>query len=386
MVSPPKHLSGARTRHILDTSIELIELIASQDVLNVRDVLAFSSTCTQIRQATRLLTAPPLYLEDPSGTDVLTSELSNGHLGLVRAAIVHVRFTIAESKSQSEQLRLVLSKMPNIKYLALRCCTDKVLNTSDPARDRPKVVAYPFPLRSTHFQRGYLSNLSRLELSSLSINVFVFAHMPRLTHLKLTLSSSYDGDGASEVHPLITAARDCRLLGFKISFKPLDDETSERLAVVKACSATWPCLQILNIISDCGFEHLSSDQNLSVTIRQTIKALELARGLQELSLSVVPFGKRRIPLFPKVIDKEYLPYLDVQSSLSALAGKFRGAFPDLKIFRCISHHRLQQPIYDANRFELQYYKVVRAHWIEGAGWQCTQEELGKNSPLVFGMV
>ncbi|KAG9079861.1 hypothetical protein FRC06_007371, partial [Ceratobasidium sp. 370] len=63
---------------------EVLELIASQLVLTLHDVVAFSSTSRRIRAATKFLTAKPLCVEDPAGTEKLDHELANPALGLVR--------------------------------------------------------------------------------------------------------------------------------------------------------------------------------------------------------------------------------------------------------------------------------------------------------------
>ncbi|KAF8754491.1 RNA uridylyltransferase [Rhizoctonia solani] len=100
---------------------EVIELIASQLTLSFKDVIAFSLTSRRVHEATAFLVTKPLLSEDirdtggPGGRD-------NTSIGLSRALIVDLKFTLAseEASVESEQLRRLLVRAPRLRYLALR--------------------------------------------------------------------------------------------------------------------------------------------------------------------------------------------------------------------------------------------------------------------------
>ncbi|KAG9086580.1 hypothetical protein FRC06_003022 [Ceratobasidium sp. 370] len=232
---------------------EILELIASQLVLSFRDVLAFSATARRIRSVLRMLTAQPSRIEDPLGTDMLDQELTDQRL--IRAVIIEVNFTLADSQRQSEQLRRFLSRATHIRYLCIR---RPALNQDPPAvaphrgeMQRPKSATHPFPLRAVHFQHkgSYLGNLTHLELSGLTIHPFIFAHLPQLTHLKLSLAEQYDVYSTTNALEVIPAARVCKLVGFEIGGLYITMDNAERLRVVDACVSAWPDLEILNLFS-----------------------------------------------------------------------------------------------------------------------------------------
>ncbi|KAG9081004.1 hypothetical protein FRC07_014699, partial [Ceratobasidium sp. 392] len=231
---------------------EVLELIASQLVLTFHDVVAFSSTSTRIRAATKFLIARPVLIEDLPGARKLNSELTNLTLGLVRSTIINTKFTLAESQSQSEQLRQLLGQAPRLRYLAIRRpAPDPLEFTPRYEPSRSKTAAHPFPLRSSHFQpynSAYLANLTHFELSGLSIHPFLFARFLRLTHLKLSLAGQRDAYLATDALNIVSAAKGCKLIGFEIGLH-IGTQPHERLNVVKACVAAWPNLEILNLFS-----------------------------------------------------------------------------------------------------------------------------------------
>ncbi|CEL59943.1 hypothetical protein RSOLAG1IB_09227 [Rhizoctonia solani AG-1 IB] len=211
MIPDTRHLGGSIT--ITSMPTEVIELIASQLILGFKDVIAFSSTSRRVHEATAFLITKPLLVEDIRDIDDLSSRV-NMHIGLSRALIANVKFSQAaeEAPVQSEQLRRLLSGTPRLRYLVLRRPPLSVENQETPIRWEPtrsKTSAHPFPLRSSHFQRGtsYLSNVTHLELSDLSIHPMILPRFPNLTHLKLSFCGHQDAYLPSEVLNIINFAK-----------------------------------------------------------------------------------------------------------------------------------------------------------------------------------
>ncbi|GAB1521102.1 hypothetical protein RhiTH_004193 [Rhizoctonia solani] len=197
----------SRGRMILNTSrrrenitmtlmpTEVIELIASQLTLSFKDVIAFSLTSRRVHEATAFLVTKPLLSEDirdtggPGGRD-------NTSIGLSRALIVDLKFTLAseEASVESEQLRRLLVRAPRLRYLALR---------------RP-------PLS--------------IENQEATIRGHQDAYLP------------------SEVMNIISFAKSCKLVAFEVGMHAVVGQR-ERLSVVKACVGAWPGLRILNLVS-----------------------------------------------------------------------------------------------------------------------------------------
>lgn len=165
--------------------------------------------------------------------------------------MIDVNFTSANAQSQSEQLRILLSRAFRLRYLRLRRPPLNPLNCTprlDPSRC--KTEAHPFPLRSSHFRSSnlYLSNLTHLELRGLSVHPFLLSHFPQLTHLKLSLAEQYDGYPAVEALNVIAAIRGCNLVAFEIGLHVTTSE-HERLDVLRACVAAWPNISTLYLFS-----------------------------------------------------------------------------------------------------------------------------------------
>ncbi|KAG8742160.1 hypothetical protein FRC10_001968 [Ceratobasidium sp. 414] len=207
---------------------EVLQLIASQPVLSFRDLLALSATARRIRSTLKMLAAQPLRVEDPLGTDMLDQE----GLGLIRYDLfvaTHIRYLCISRPALDQAPKTVT----HVYYM-----------------DRPKSATHPFPLRSAHFQHSssYLGNLTHLEISSLVVHSFIFAHLPLLTHLKLSLAEQHDTYSTTQALDVVSAAGGCKLVGFEIGLHVIL-ANAERLRVVDACVSAWPDLEILNLFS-----------------------------------------------------------------------------------------------------------------------------------------
>lgn len=165
--------------------------------------------------------------------------------------IIDVNFTSPSGQAQSEQLRLLLTRAPRVRYLSLRRPPPNPLDCVprwEPSRS--KTAAHPFPLRSSHFHSfpAYLSNITHLELGGLSINPLLLSHFPRLTHLKLSLADQRDAYLPTEALSVVAAARRCNLVAFEIGIF-IGIAQRERLDIVRSCVAAWPGLKILHLFS-----------------------------------------------------------------------------------------------------------------------------------------
>ncbi|KAG8794722.1 hypothetical protein FRC12_022237 [Ceratobasidium sp. 428] len=366
---------------------EILELIASQIILSFRDVISFSLVSRRIHSATQTFVsriARPLHVEDSSGTMGLEKELTNPTLKSVRAAVVDVNFVLTVPQHHSEQLRQFLSRMPRLRHLSICQPTFTSLQSQTRRRDgRPTTSVYPFPLRASHFQDSslYLNNLTHLEICGLSVNPFLFARLPWLTYLKLSIARHGDGYSNSEALSLINAARGCSLTSFEISLHaPVRSPflLSEDIPIAKACVSAWPDLQILNLFSvEKAVVPRTSEliwQDLSRVVPDLSEILKPARRLRKLALGLVPLDEGDLrPPSPSTDSRIRPTSLPASGSLAAIAAELRTSCPKLEVLRCVA-----LPI---GTVKPEYLEVVRADWTHGA-WECIREEANREALAV----
>ncbi|KAG8793064.1 hypothetical protein FRC12_003997 [Ceratobasidium sp. 428] len=371
---------------------EILELITSQLVLSFRDVISFSSVSRQIHSATQAFIsriAQPLHVEDASGTTGLEKELVNPTLGSVRAVIVDVNFAQTVPQRHSEQLRQFLSRMPRLRHLSI--CQPTFTSLQSQARHRngrPATSIYPFPLRASHFQYSslYLNNLTHLEICGLSVNPFLFARLPWLTHLKLSIARHGDAYNGGEALNLITAGRGCSLTSFEIGLHvPPQDMAgcfSDGIPIAKACVSAWPDLQILNLFSvEKGVVPRASErinifgQNLSRVVLDLSETLKPARRLRKLAFGLILLDEGDLrPPSPSTDSQACPTSQPAPKLLAAIAAELRTSCPKLEVLRCVA-----PPI---GIVKPEYFEVVRADWAHG-GWGCIREEVNREGQTVL---
>ncbi|KAF8601818.1 hypothetical protein BDV93DRAFT_607930 [Ceratobasidium sp. AG-I] len=380
---------------------EVLELIASQLVLSFGDVVAFSSTSRRIHATTKFLVAQPLRVEDPLDTDVLEDELSNPALGLVRSMIMDVNFTTSSGQAQSEQLRLLLSRTPRLRYLSLhRPPLDPLDCVPRWEPSRSKTASHPFPLRSSHFHpsAAYLSNVTHLDLGGLSIHPFLLSRFPQLTHLKLSLAERHDAYLPTEALSVIAAGKGCNLVAFEIGLH-IGATQKERLDVVRACVTTWPGLHTLNLFSVDQEGRIPSlatyspraEEELAKSILELSRELGKAVNLRSLALGIIPCNDEKITSVGSSLDhvakpiKNPLhlqgPSINSRNGLLSLADSLRVACPMIDAFRCLSPLALRQ----GKSPYTEFYETICAVWSTGRGeWEMVRgvEHEGR----IFGMV
>ncbi|KAJ1305022.1 hypothetical protein OPQ81_000065 [Rhizoctonia solani] len=329
---------------------EVVELIASQLTLSFKDVIAFSLTSRRIHEATAFLVTRPLLVEDMNGTAVLHNE-SNPAFGLSRASVVNVKFVMGDARAQSdqsEQLRSFLARAPRLRYLALRRPPHPIDKQDVPLRwgpSRCKTSTHPFPLRTCHFRTGgsYLSNLTHLDLSDLSIHPMIFSRLLSLTHLKLSLYGHQDAYLPSEVLNIITSAKACKLVAFEIGMDPTTDRR-ERMDVVRACARTWPSLRTLNLVSaDSEGKVLNLDgwmrpENAVDSAVELAEALQLCSSLTNLLLGLSTRDVNTLA----IIFQQYFPLLESFGCLAPCIVKSGNRRPFFESFEVISTRRAKQ--------------------------------------------
>ncbi|KAG8793063.1 hypothetical protein FRC12_003996 [Ceratobasidium sp. 428] len=310
--------------------------------------------------------------------------------GVFSAISINAKFTIAESQRQTEQLRQFLIQAPRLRYLCIRRpALDSNPNHNFPLylRDlqRLKSTKNPFPLRSAHFQHPasgtYLSNLTHLGLCGLSIHPLIFAYLPQLTHLKLSLDEHHDPYTEVQALEFISAAKGCKLQGFEIGMYVVARNT-ERLLVVDACVTAWPELEIFNMFSLVDgkvLRSITNGENLARTVRALAASMAPARKLKQLSIGLVPLNTTVLPPASAPSNPEPSETA-TPGSLAAIASIFRTACPEVELFRCLA------PLPQRSRNELAPgFEVARAKW-EGSGWSCGRGDLPKSSTTIFGML
>ncbi|KAG8687988.1 hypothetical protein FRC11_006248 [Ceratobasidium sp. 423] len=350
---------------------EVIELIASQLTLSFRDVIAFSLTSRRIHEAIAFLVTEPLLVGDIHETNGLNNEISPG-LGLSRALVVNMKFIPVpdEAPMQSEQLRRLLTRAPRIRYLALRRSPPPINNQEAPLRWEPtrsKTSAHPFPLRTSHFLSGssYLSSLTHLDMSDLSIHPMIFSRLPNLTHLRLSFCGHQDAYLPSEVLNIITFAKTCKLVAFEIGMLAVVDQR-ERTNVVRACAGAWPTLRTLNLVSaDSEGKVLSlgdgwiKPENAVDSAVELSDALRLCPGLTTLLLGLSSRDSKN------------------------LAAIFQRHCPSLDSFGCLTPCNIKS---SNRRPFVESFEVVLARWTKQDGWVDSKNmrRIGHNG--VFGML
>ncbi|KAF8686379.1 RNA uridylyltransferase [Rhizoctonia solani] len=329
---------------------EVIELIASQLTLSFKDVIAFSLTSRRVHEATAFLVTKPLLSEDirdtggPGGRD-------NTSIGLSRALIVDLKFTLAseEASVESEQLRRLLVRAPRLRYLALRRPPLSIENQEATIRWEPtrsKTSAHPFPLRTSHFQPGaaYLSSLTHLDLNDLSIHPMILPRFPNLTHLKLSLSGHQDAYLPSEVMNIISFAKSCKLVAFEVGMHAVVGQR-ERLSVVKACVGAWPGLRILNLVSARSGQKILSlgdswmkPENVVNSATELAEALQFCPDLATLSLNLSDHN----PDYLAIIFHRHCPLLETFGCLTPNKIKPSARRPFIESFELVVTRRTKQ--------------------------------------------
>ncbi|CUA69844.1 hypothetical protein RSOLAG22IIIB_04099 [Rhizoctonia solani] len=348
---------------------EVIALVASQLILSFKDVIAFSSTSRRVHEATAFLVTKPLLVEDVHDTTALNHE-ANPTFGLSRAAVINVKFVTGDARiqsQQSEQLRCLLARAPRLRYLALHCPPLPADKQETPVRWEPtrsKTSAYPFPLRTSHFPAGgsYLSNLTHLDLSDLSIHPMIFSRLPNLTHLKLSLCGHQDAYFPSEVLNIITFAKACKLVAFEVGMHAMADQR-ERLSVIRACAGAWPTIRVLNLVSaDMEGKVLSLGDTWVKSENIVNCAVELASVLQLCpNLTTLLLGLSNC-------------------NAENLAAIFRQHCPSLESFGCLAPNKIKS---GNRRPFVESFQLIVARWTQQDGWLHTQDVSRDIS--VFGM-
>ncbi|CAE6384929.1 unnamed protein product [Rhizoctonia solani] len=349
---------------------EVIELIASQLTLSFKDVIAFSLTSRRVHEATAFLVTKPLLSEDirdtggPGGRD-------NTSIGLSRALIVDLKFTLAseEASVESEQLRRLLVRAPRLRYLALRRPPLSIENQEATIRWEPtrsKTSAHPFPLRTSHFQPGaaYLSSLTHLDLNDLSIHPMILPRFPNLTHLKLSLSGHQDAYLPSEVMNIISFAKSCKLVAFEVGMHAVVGQR-ERLSVVKACVGAWPGLRILNLVSARSGQKILSlgdswmkPENVVNSATELAEALQFCPDLATLSLNLSDHNP------------DYLAII------------FHRHCPLLETFGCLTPNKIKP---SARRPFIESFELVVARRTKQHGWVRCKSGINGAGVGIFGM-
>ncbi|CAE6510913.1 unnamed protein product [Rhizoctonia solani] len=350
---------------------EVIELIASQLTLSLKDVIAFSLTSRRIREATAFLVTEPLLVGDIHETNVSSREI-NPSLGLSRALIVNMKFTLApdEALVQSEQLRRLLIRAPRLRYFALRRPSLPINEQETALRWEPtrsKTSAHPFPLRTSHFLSGssYLSSLTHLDLSDLSIHPMVFSRLPNLTHLKLSFCGHQDAYLPSEVLNIITFAKICKLVAFEIGMLAVVDQR-ERMNVIRACAGAWPTLKTLNLVStDPEGKVLSLGDGWAKPENAVDSAIELADVLRLCpGLTTLLLG---------------LSSRDANN----LAAIFQRHCPSLESFGCLTPCNVKL---DNRRPFVESFEVTLARWTKQDGWMHSKNTRREGHDGIFGVL
>ncbi|QRW07108.1 hypothetical protein RhiLY_06107 [Ceratobasidium sp. AG-Ba] len=365
---------------------EVLELIGSQLILRFQDVIAFSVTSRRVYEAIKLLTTQPLRVSDLDVVDSVCKVPTSPRLGLIRSAVVDVKFTLAESQKQSDQLRQLLFQAPRLRYLSLRRPVPDPLDCSprfEPSRS--KTSAHPFPLRSSHFQAPglYLKQLTHLELVGLSIHPLIFAKLPCLTHLKLTLSGQQDAYLATDALNIIAFAKNCKITGFEMSLH-VGLVARERLSVAKACVAAWPNLRTLNLLSTEGgripslFQRWQNPEDPLTAASELAQAIQPALELEHLALGIIPLDVDRIPSSIPIVEPAAS---SIPGSLASLGAVFRKHCPSLRSFRCLRPLSTRP----GKRPFTEFYGVARAKW-SPEGWECVSEGSADADLGIFGMM
>ncbi|EUC57280.1 F-box protein [Rhizoctonia solani AG-3 Rhs1AP] len=350
---------------------EVIALVASQLILSFKDVIAFSATSRRIHEATSFLVTKPLLVEDLHGTTGLNRE-ANPTFGLSRASVVNVKFATGDTRiqsEQSEQLRCLLARAPRLRYLALHRPALPIDKKEPPVRWEPtrsKTSAYPFPLRTSHFptKGSYLSKLTHLDLSGLSIHPMIFSRLSNLTHLKLSLCSHQDAYFPSEVLSIITFAKACKLVAFEIGMHVMADQR-ERLNVVRACVEAWPSLKILDLVSaDREGKALSLGDSWLKSENVVNSAIELAS-----TLSLCP-------------DLTTLLLGLSSNNAESLAAIFHQYCPLLELFGCLTPSKIKP---GNRRPFVESFELVVARRSKQDEWLHIKDISGRGDIGIFGM-
>ncbi|KAH7338424.1 hypothetical protein B0J17DRAFT_662471, partial [Rhizoctonia solani] len=351
---------------------EVIELIASQLTLSFKDVIAFSLTSRRIHEATSFLVTRPLLVEDVNSTAALENE-HNPAFGLSRASLINVKFITGDVRAQSEQseqLRCLLARAPRLRYLALRrppLLTEKQETPTRWEPTRSKTSAHPFPLRTSHFTAGgsYLSNLTHLDLTDLSIHPMIFSRLPNLTHLKLSLTGHQDAYLPSEVLNIITFAKACKLVAFEVGMHALVEQR-ERLNVVRACVGAWPSLKTLNLVSaDSEGKVLSLGDGWVKPENVLDSAIELADALR--------FCPHLTTLFLGLSNPD----------ANNLAAIFQRYCPSLKSFGCLAPSNVKSR---NRRPFIESFEVIFARWNNQIGWIHSKSTAREGHAGIFSML